>query len=115
MLTPDEELRVASCIDTITYEIKHAQEEGLNLDTQLWLAEKLKELNDTLKILDSKSQQFDCIEDKLLFIQAKTHLMAKMHISENTAYKFFQSLCMENRIHKAEAARRYLKEEGVLN
>jgi hypothetical protein len=56
MLSKGEEYRVAACIDVLGRDIdndpKHGngyEDFGLDLKTQLWLAEKLKELNEELE------------------------------------------------------------------
>jgi hypothetical protein len=48
MLTPDEELRVASCIDVCNANLKGIFDDGLKVGTSLWLAEKLREINEEL-------------------------------------------------------------------
>ncbi len=49
MLTPEEELRVASCIDAARAHLEGKLFDGLSDKTSLWLAEKLKEVNEELK------------------------------------------------------------------
>ena len=53
MLTKEEKLRLAACIDVLKHDIEvdpdkgnGYQEPGLDLVTQLWLAEKLQEVSD---------------------------------------------------------------------
>jgi uncharacterized coiled-coil DUF342 family protein len=45
MLSKGEEYRVFACIEVLTHDIEKGDSEGLELETQLWLADKLREIN----------------------------------------------------------------------
>lgn len=56
MLTSKEEFRLAACLGVIRPEVEQEQyvSDNINPKTILWLAEKLKELNEELKTVNCK-------------------------------------------------------------
>lgn len=112
MLTKDEEGRLAAFLGVLRYNIEHGilVDPAINMESFLWLAEKLKEATDILKAIDSKSHNFETIEDRVIFSKAKQWLMEKYELTEKQAYSFMQVTAMETRVSKVDIAKRILEE-----
>ncbi len=80
MLNKDEELRVASFIGSLRDDVKKEREEtDLTPRALLWLAEKLKEVNDDLKFMNEENTKLS----KKLFRYTRGHEEESIEMYEN--------------------------------
>lgn len=104
MLNKEEELRLASCIDVLY------NRENLTIETQLWLALKLQELQVRL-VMRFEERKSNKPEEKAIINQAKQLLMAKYKLTENEAHLFIMRTATDNRTTKFQIAKKFLDSE----
>ena len=113
MLNSNEELRLATCLGVLNYQLAHPSEEGLNIETQLWLANELERCQVELKRF--KSEVPDREETRVVINQAKVYLTSKYKLTEDQAHKLIGKMAMSRRLTKKGVSVKILKNEFSYN
>ncbi len=111
MLNSSEELRLAACLEVLNHQLANPNEEGLNIETQLWLAANLERAQTELKAKMNEAPHRD--EVRVVIRQAKDLLMSKYKFSEDEAHKFIGKKAMNMRLTKKGVAVKILRGEIV--
>lgn len=104
MLNQVEEQRLQACIATVKEQLAGRFDDGLTLETQLWLALKLEEINSAYRKRYEEGRSVN--QDKLIIKQAKDLLMSRYKLNEYAAHKFIQKAAMDGCITKFQAAKK---------
>ena len=108
MLNKEEHRRLSTYRNIVMDAKRTFDSEGLGLEAQLWLIEKVELLNELVGSLTQKNT-----EERRVVTQAKIRLIKELGMSEPDAYKFIQDTAMMERVSKGTIAHRLLNLERL--
>lgn len=110
MLNESDEQNLTRLLENVEMEIAGQPSYDISFNDILWLAKKLKELNDFLKLIEAKSNKFDSLDDRAIFNKAKQLLMDVHGLNEGKAYRFLIDTSMKSQKSKITIAKQIIEE-----